>query len=213
MYAVPVNDQEWALSKIGASGLPTGLSEELDRVGGTATFTAWTVGESVEFTKKCRLSPRAHMITSIDSLNELQVLLRRCRLGVTRRPSRGAGEPKPNDPRVGSEPLPLSPQGRAGLSHQYEGRVVSQGHCDGDVYGAVDQQARDCDRSGTGGERGRERPCAARGHRDGDRVGRRHARQVARAHEGRGHVADAPELDAQDGRRGGQKRNTRARRP
>lgn len=89
-----------------------------------------------------------------------------------------------------------APQGRAGLSHQHESGVVSQGNCGGDVYGAVDQQTRDCDRSGTGGERGREQPCAARGHRDGDRVGRRHARQVARTHEGREHVASAPELDA-----------------
>lgn len=90
----------------------------------------------------------------------------------------------------------LASQGRAGLSGQHESGVVSQGHCDGDVYGAVDQQARDCDRSGTVGERGREQPCAARGHRDGDRVGRHYARQVARAHEGREHVASAPELDA-----------------
>ena len=50
-------------------------------------------------------------------------------------------------------------------------------------------------------------------HRDGGRVGRRHTRQVARAHEGREHVAGAPELDAQDGRLGGQKDNARARRP
>lgn len=104
-------------------------------------------------------------------------------------------------------------QNRAGLPDQHEGRFVSQGHCDGDVYDAVDQQTRDCDRSGTGGERGREQLCATRGHRDGDRVGRRHARQVARAHEGREHVAGAPELDAQDGRLGGQKRNARAHRP
>lgn len=99
---------------------------------------------------------------------------------------------------------PSVPQGRAGLSHQHESGVVSQGNCGGDVYGAVDQQTRDCDRSGTGGERGREQPCATRGYRYGDRVGRRHARQVARAHKEREHVAGAPELDAQDGRRGGQ---------
>ena len=90
----------------------------------------------------------------------------------------------------------LTPQDCAGLSDQHEGRVVSQGNCGGDVYGAVDQQARDCDRSGTGGERGRERPCATRGYRHGGRVGHRHARQVARAHKGREHVAGAPELDA-----------------
>lgn len=90
------------------------------------------------------------------------------------------------------------------LSDQHEGRVVSQGICGGDVYGAVDQQTR---------ERGREQPCATRGHHDGDRVGHRHARKVARAHEGREHVAGAPELDAQDGRLGGQKRNARAHRP
>ena len=107
------------------------------------------------------------------------------------------------------EPRLPAPQGRAGLSDQHEGCVVSQGHCDGDVYGAADQQARDCDRSGTGGERGREQPRATREHRDGDRVGHRHARQVARAHEGREHVAGAPELDAQDGRLGGQKRSAR----
>ena len=89
-----------------------------------------------------------------------------------------------------------APQGHAGLSHQHESGVVSQGHCDGDVYGSADQQARNCDRSGTGGERGRERPRAIRGHRDGGCVGRRHARQVARMHEGREHVASAPELDA-----------------
>ena len=47
----------------------------------------------------------------------------------------------------------------------------------------------------------------------GNHVGHRHARQVARAHERRGHVAGAPELDAQDGRLGGQKRNSRARKP
>lgn len=47
----------------------------------------------------------------------------------------------------------------------------------------------------------------------GDHVGHRHARQVARAHERRGHVEGAPELDAQDGRLGGQKRNARARKP
>ena len=111
------------------------------------------------------------------------------------------------------DPRLPSPQDCAGLSDQHEGRVVSQGHCDGDVYGAVNQKAHDCDRSGTGGERGREQPCATRGYRYGDRVGRRHARQVARAHEGREHVAGAPELDAQDGRLGGQKRNARARRP
>lgn len=103
----------------------------------------------------------------------------------------------------------LTPQGRAGLSDQHEGCVVSQGHCDGDVYGAADQQARDCERSETGRELGRKHPCATRGHRDGDRVGHRHARQVARAHEGREHVAGAPELDAQDGRLGGQKRSAR----
>ena len=108
--------------------------------------------------------------------------------------------------------LPAS-QGRAGLSDQHEGRVVSQGNCGDDVYGTADQQARDCDRSWTGGERGREQPCAARGHRGGDRVGRRHARQVARAHEGREHVAGAPELDAQDGRLSGQKGNSRVRKP
>lgn len=51
-----------------------------------------------------------------------------------------------------------APQDCAGLSDQHEGRVVSQGNCDGDVYGAVDQQTRDCDRSGAGGERGREQP-------------------------------------------------------
>lgn len=102
------------------------------------------------------------------------------------------------------DPRLPSPQDCPNLSDQHEGRVVSQGNCGGDVYGAVDQQARNCDRSGTGGERGRERPRATRGHRDGDRVGRRHARQVERAHEGREHVAGAPELDAQDGRRGGQ---------
>lgn len=49
-----------------------------------------------------------------------------------------------------------APQDCAGLSDQHEGRVVSQGNCDGDVYGAVDQQVRDRDRSGTGGERGRK---------------------------------------------------------
>ena len=106
-----------------------------------------------------------------------------------------------------------APQDRTNLSDQHEGRGVSEGHGDGDVYGAVDQQARNRDRSGSGGKRGREQPCAARGHRDGDRVGRHHARQVARAHEGREHVAGAPELDAQDGRLGGQKRNPRAHRP
>lgn len=90
----------------------------------------------------------------------------------------------------------LTPQSRAGLSHQHESGVVSRGHCDGDAHGAVDQQTRDCDRSGTGGERGREQPGATRGHRDGDHVGRRHAREVARAHEGREHVAGAQELDA-----------------
>lgn len=111
------------------------------------------------------------------------------------------------------EPRLPAPQGRAGLSHQHESGVVSQGNCGDDVYGTADQQARDCDRSWTGGERGREQPCAARGHRDGDRVGRRHARQVARAHKGREHVAGAPELDAQDGRLGGQKRNARAAAP
>ena len=111
------------------------------------------------------------------------------------------------------EPRLPAPQGRAGLSHQHESGVVSQGHCDGDIHGAVDQKARDRDRSGTGGERGREQPGATRGHRGGDRVGRRHARQVERAHEGREHVAGAPELDAQDGRLGGQKRNARAHRP
>lgn len=42
-----------------------------------------------------------------------------------------------------------APQGHAGLSHQHESGVVSQGHCDGDVYGSADQQARNCDRSGT----------------------------------------------------------------
>lgn len=47
----------------------------------------------------------------------------------------------------------------------------------------------------------------------GDHVGHHHARQVARAHERREHVAGAPELDAQDGRLGGQKRNSRARKP
>ena len=104
---------------------------------------------------------------------------------------------------------PSIPQDHAGLSHQHEGRVVSQGNCGGDVYGAVDQQTRDRGRSGTGGERGSEQPRATRGHRDGDRVGHRHARQVARAHEGREHVAGAPELDAQDGRLGGQKRSAR----
>lgn len=82
------------------------------------------------------------------------------------------------------DPRLPAPQDCPGLSDQHEGRVVSQGHCDGDVYGAVDQKAHDCDRSGTGGKRGRKQPCATRGHRDGDRVGRRHARQVARAHEG-----------------------------
>ena len=107
----------------------------------------------------------------------------------------------------------LTPQGRAGLSDQYGGHVVSEDNCDGDVYGSADQQARDCDRSGAGGERGRKQSCAARGHRDGDRVGRRHARQVARANERRKHVAGAPELDARDGRLGGQKRNSRAHRP
>lgn len=45
----------------------------------------------------------------------------------------------------------------------------------------------------------------------GDHVGHHHARQVARAHERRGHVAGAPEFDAQDGRLGGQKGNSRAR--
>lgn len=105
------------------------------------------------------------------------------------------------------------PQGRAGLSHQHEGRVASNGNCGGDVYGTADQQARDCDRSGAGGERGREQECAARGHRGDDRVGRRHAHQVALAHEGRERVARASELDAQDGRRGGQKRNARVHRP
>lgn len=99
---------------------------------------------------------------------------------------------------------PSVPQDHAGLSHQHEGRVVSQGNCGGDVYGAADQQTRD---------RGREQPRATRGHRDGDRAGHRHARQVARAHEGREHVAGAPELDAQDGRLGGQKRNACAHRP
>lgn len=99
---------------------------------------------------------------------------------------------------------PSVPQDHAGLSHQHEGRVVSQGNCGGDVYGAADQQTRD---------RGREQPRATRGHRYGSRVGHRHAHQVARAHERREHVAGAPELDAQDGRRGGQKRNARAHRP
>lgn len=47
----------------------------------------------------------------------------------------------------------------------------------------------------------------------GDHVGHHHARQVARAHERRGHVAGAPEFDAQDGRLGGQKGNSRARKP
>lgn len=74
-------------------------------------------------------------------------------------------------------------EGDRHLTDQHEGCAVSQGHCDGDVYGAVGQQARDCDHSGTGGESGREQPCATRGHRDGDRVERRHARQAARAHE------------------------------
>ena len=106
----------------------------------------------------------------------------------------------------------LTPQDRPNLSAQHEGRVVSEGNCDGDVHGAENQQARDRDRSRTGGERGRKQPCATCGHRDGDRVGRRHARQVARAHEGREHVAGAPELDAQDGRLGGQKRNACAHR-
>lgn len=50
----------------------------------------------------------------------------------------------------------LASQGHAGLSDQHEGRVVSQGHCDGDIHGAVDQKAHDRDRSGTGGERGRK---------------------------------------------------------
>lgn len=49
-------------------------------------------------------------------------------------------------------------QSRTNLSDQHEGRFVSEGNCDGDAYDAVDQQARDCDRSWTGGERGREQP-------------------------------------------------------
>lgn len=67
-------------------------------------------------------------------------------------------------------------EGDRHLTDQHEVGVASQGNCDGDVYGAVDQQARDRDRSGRGGGRGRERPRETRGHRDGGRVGRRHAR-------------------------------------
>ena len=87
---------------------------------------------------------------------------------------------------------------------QHEGRVISEGHCDGDAHGAVDQQTHDCDRSGTGGERGRRatmsnpRTPLRRPRLDAAMRARSRGRTKDRARRGR------TELDAQDSHLGRQ---------
>lgn len=126
---------------------------EVDRVDGTETAAAETASDSVEFMRRCRPQAAGAHENVRRSLRRVAGLLGD--MGSFSPQSAGG---RIDDPDAESVLSQSAPQGRAGLSHQYESGVVSQGHCDGDIHGAVDQKAHDCDRSGTGGERGREQP-------------------------------------------------------